>query len=171
MQSLDRRKVGLQIRSKASKISLLDTVSTSKGLFLAADTQQPEKICGPFAAVDVGTKRVGITFCDAEGRLLERPTSVTRAKSVAEEFLLKHIAAYQIRTLVAGLPLDEQDRRTTQCADVEKFCRRIERRAGVRVEYVDEYLSSIEAQEKFDDLDAGAAYQILKRFLRLQGMP
>lgn len=79
-----------------------------------------------------------------------------------------------VKTLIAGLPLGAQRQRTPQCADVESFCRRIERRYKINTIYIDEYLTSNEAEQivsgkqvRVDDI---AAEIILKRFLVSQGL-
>lgn len=97
-----------------------------------------------------------------------------RESNRALDAILSLLKERQVQTVVAGLPLGAMQQRTPQCLEVEKFCRRIERRFTVTIRYVDEYLSSLEAEQKagkkttrVDDL---AAEIILKRFLSMEGL-
>jgi len=97
-----------------------------------------------FVALDVGTRRVGIARSD-EGNLIATPVGAFTRKAALVE-IIGFITNGGVEGLVVGLPLGERGERTEQCLDVERFCRRIERRVKVALIYVDEYMSSVEAR-------------------------
>ena len=113
---------------------------------------------------------------------MEQPSStqadlkriLPRESNKALDAILLLLKERQVQTVVAGLPLGAMQQRTPQCLEVEKFCRRIERRFPVTIRYVDEYLSSIEAEQKSGKkttrIDDIAAEIIMKRFLNLEGI-
>ena len=136
-----------------------------------------------FLALDIGDARIGVAKAAGLDATPAPVGTYKRANGVAERQILALIGQLEIRTLVAGMPLGEHSERTSQCESVERFCRRIEKRAGVAVEYVDEYGSTVEAEERFSEarqgtsrrkaararekgvIDALAAVTILERFL------
>jgi putative Holliday junction resolvase len=109
-----------------------------------------------YLGLDVGDVRVGVAGLENLSALPHPIGTFARANSEAETEVLKLIAARQVGLLVVGLPLGEQNERTSQCESVEKFCRRILRRApAVQVAYVDEYASTRTAEERFREARAG----------------
>jgi putative Holliday junction resolvase len=83
-----------------------------------------------------------------------------------------------IELIVVGLPLNEDGSRNEQCSHVENFCRRLRKRVDIRLEFFDEYLSSMEAEEMIGGsraklreareqglIDSMAAAIILKNYL------
>lgn len=129
-------------------------------------------------ALDVGTVRVGTAL--SSGILAQPHQTFERAQGVAEKEILSLIAERQIEILVVGLPLGDNGERTRQCDDVERFVRRLTRRAKVSIVFVDEYASSATAAERLREsgrgrksvasgtLDAGAAAVILQDYLDRQ---
>ncbi len=97
-----------------------------------------------FVALDVGTRRVGIARSD-EGNLIATPVGAYTRKAALSE-IIGLISLGGVEAIVAGLPLGERGERTEQCLDVERFCRRIERRVKITLIFVDEYMSSFEAR-------------------------
>ena len=98
-----------------------------------------------FIAIDVGTKRVGLARSD-DSNLLASPVGAFTRKGALVE-IISLLSAGGVEAVVVGLPLGERGEKTEQCLDVERFCRRIERRFKIKLIYVDEYLSSLEARE------------------------
>ena len=125
-------------------------------------------------SIDVGSKRVGIAIMQQQSGFADFKSILPREANKALNGIISLLQEKKIKTLVAGLPLGARQQRTPQCQDVEKFCRRIERRYPVKVQYVDEYLSSIEAEEQSSGLkariDDDAAEIILKRFIAREGL-
>lgn len=135
---------------------------------------------GAILGIDVGRVRVGLAVTDSNRTIVSPLLTEFRAKGVAEQAILKLAEERGIELFVAGLPLNEKGERTEQCEDVERFCRRLERRISVPIEFIDEHLTSeaakeriIELKGKFDPktdrelLDAYAAVIIVEDYLRL----
>ena len=101
--------------------------------------------------LDVGDARVGIALGDDTVRTASPFKTVSRGNGAAEREILELIQSQAAQKLVVGLPLSEDGAANAQCEKVKAFCRRIERRSSVKIHYVDEYLSSVEAEEKLKD--------------------
>lgn len=124
--------------------------------------------------IDVGTVRVGCAIADPEVRIPFPVATWPRAAYEAERNILKLIEERAATLLVVGLPLDESGQRTDTCEMVEAFVRRIAKRNPIKIVYVDEAFSSIEAEEKMNmgakrgaALDAQSACIILQRYFDL----
>lgn len=124
--------------------------------------------------VDVGTVRVGVATADPKVRI-SFPLGVwLRAQNQAEKNLLALIEERAASVLVVGMPLDEKGGKTAICESIEGFVRRIAKRTPIKIEYVDEAFSSVEASEKMVQasisgpyVDAQAACLILDRYFEL----
>jgi len=124
--------------------------------------------------LDVGTVRVGVATADPQVKI-PFPLGVwQRAQYEAEKNLLKLIEERNASLLVVGLPLDSEGNRTAICESIEGFVRRIAKRTPIKIEYVDEAFSSVEASEKLSlasqanqHVDAHAACLILDRYFEL----
>jgi putative Holliday junction resolvase len=122
-------------------------------------------------AVDVGTVRVGCAAADESVRIAFPVAVWPRAQAHAERELLKTLEERQVKILVVGLPLDERGHRTPICENIEGFIRRIAKRAVIKIVYVDEAFSSVEATQRaaqssssVKEVDAFAACLILERY-------
>lgn len=111
-------------------------------------------------ALDVGIKRVGTAIYDDLTQVSRPYKLLLRAKGEAERELCKIVAEGSFSTIIAGMPFNEDGSRSEQCDDVERFCRRIERRCNVKFQFVDEYGSSYSAQEMMNDAQVSAAKKI-----------
>ncbi len=132
----------------------------------------------PILGLDVGDKRVGVAVTD-QGLLLAHPVATyERAAGKAEREIIAIIEARKVSTVVAGLPLSDDGEKNQQCEKVESFCRRLQKRVDVKLEFVDEYASSYEAEARLRSagsrgkdmkrsgkLDAAAAVLILQSYL------
>jgi putative Holliday junction resolvase len=122
-------------------------------------------------AVDVGTIRVGCAAADESVRIPFPVAVWPRAQARAERELLKILEERQASLLIVGLPLDEHGHRTRICENIEGFIRRIAKRSVIKIVYVDEAFSSVEATQRAahssssaDEVDAFAACVILERY-------
>jgi putative holliday junction resolvase len=133
---------------------------------------------GRLIGLDIGDKRVGVALSDASGLIASPVGTLDRAKGEAESRILEMIKERQIRTVVVGMPYSENGQTNEQCTRVESFCRRLRRRSGVDIEYIDEYLSTVEAKHRLMEtqgagrrlkavggVDAASACVILQMFL------
>ena len=127
-------------------------------------------------ALDVGDKRVGTALTDPNGRAARVHQTFNRARGQAEREILKLLAAEKVSKLVVGLPLSGSSQKTAQALKVENFCKRLTRRSKIEVIYVDEYLSSFEAEARLGRrphkklIDSQSALIILERYLAGEGM-
>ncbi len=100
--------------------------------------------------LDVGRKRVGIAGCDGLGLMATGLTTLTR-KSFAEDvaFLQRLVTERQVQLLVVGLPYSlETGEIGSQARQTQKYADRLALALSLPVEYVDERLTSCEAEEQ-----------------------
>ncbi|MDJ0725942.1 MAG: Holliday junction resolvase RuvX [Prochloraceae cyanobacterium] len=113
--------------------------------------------------LDVGQKRVGVAGCDGLGLISTGLTTIYRTSWQKDlEELKKIVDQRQAQILVVGLPYSMDGNIGFQARQVMKFARRISTALDLPVEYVDERLTSVEAEEqlkrskRFSTRDKGA---------------
>ena len=133
-------------------------------------------------AVDLGSRRVGLALSDEGGRFAT-PYDVLNVTSPeqARDEVLRVIEKEGVERVVVGLPLNMDDSVGPQARKAAEWGREIESRSGKPVIFVDERLSSFDAeqqlidrkrggekitrQRKKEQLDAIAAASFLQAFL------
>jgi putative Holliday junction resolvase len=129
---------------------------------------------GTVLAFDFGEKRIGVAV--GEWTLLQaHPLTVIHGEANAERFaaISALIDEWRPTSLVVGLPLTLDGEAHAMTARCTRFANQLRGRFGLNVDYADERLSSIEAQERLRDsghnaksakahLDAVAAQLILQ---------
>jgi putative Holliday junction resolvase len=127
--------------------------------------------------LDIGLKRVGVAGCDGLGLLATELTTIHRTSFQNDLEQLKAIVAErEAETLVVGLPYSMDGSIGFQAKQVIKYARRLSKALQLPVEYVDERLTSLEAEEqlktekKYSSRDKGlidkrAAAIILQQWL------
>jgi putative Holliday junction resolvase len=95
-------------------------------------------------ALDVGEKRIGVAVSDPLGRTAQPLETIKRDERFAER-LLKLIAELGAERLVVGLPLSMDGTESSQAGAVRRFVEEIEGILKIPVTFVDERLSSREA--------------------------
>ncbi|RJX34695.1 MAG: Holliday junction resolvase RuvX [Desulfarculus sp.] len=136
---------------------------------------------GVVLALDVGARRIGLAVSDSQG-LTARPLGVLERRGRdADVAALGRVAAEQGATrLVLGLPRRLNGGLGPAAEGIQSLGRRLGRRLGLPVEFVDEALSTAEAQEvllaadlsrarRRQVVDQAAAAVILRRYLAGQG--
>lgn len=127
--------------------------------------------------LDIGRRRVGVAGCDGLGWMATGLCTLKRTsfdRDVAE--LRSWVAQRQVSVLVVGLPYALDGTLSTQAKQIQKYARRLSVALGLPVEYVDERLSSVEAEELMladgvspsrnkETIDRKAAALILQRWL------
>lgn len=118
-------------------------------------------------ALDIGDKKVGLAVARYPSLI---PTQLkTIQRKDAEKFILALIEKEGIETIVVGLPLSESNDMTEQAESIKRFVTRLKKRAQVKIEFTDEYNSSVEAGERYKivggSIDAISAQIILERYL------
>lgn len=130
--------------------------------------------------VDFGRRRVGLSVSD-ETRTLATPldTLTRRAGKRPPLAKIEEIArSLRVGRLVFGLPLDLDGHENEWCAEVRSAGEELARRLDVDVDFVDERLTSVQAErmvrssglpkgrrEEKARVDAGAATLILQSWL------
>lgn len=113
--------------------------------------------------LDVGKKRLGVAGCDGTGLIATGLTTIHRTSWAKDLEQLKEIVAERKATiLVIGLPYSLNGAIGPQAKEVQKFAVRITHDLQLPVEYVDERMTSVEAeaqlrtQKGFSTRDKGA---------------
>ncbi len=127
--------------------------------------------------LDIGTKRIGVAGCDRLGLFSTGLTTIYRQSWDKDVAILQQIIGErEVEILVVGLPYLSDGTVGTQGKQVQKFTEKLQAKIPLPVEYVDEYLSSIEAEEILirqkrspsrhkELIDCQAAALILQRWL------
>jgi putative holliday junction resolvase len=98
--------------------------------------------------LDVGRKRIGIAGCDGTGLIATGLMTLER-RSLQQDLdtLRQIIHERQVEICVVGLPYNMDGSLGFQAKQVQKFAQRLTANLGLPVEFVDERLTSIEAEE------------------------
>lgn len=105
------------------------------------------RICA--LGLDVGKKRIGVAGCDGIGLLASPLTTIDRQsfpQDVAK--LSKIITDREITVLVIGLPYSMDGTIGPQAEYVQQFAAKLADALQLPIEYVDERLTSVEAEEQ-----------------------
>lgn len=98
--------------------------------------------------LDIGRRRVGVAGCDGTGLIATGLTTLERRSFQALVEELRILAEQrQAQVLVVGLPLTMAGEEGFQARQVRKVATGLERALGLPVVYVDERLSSVEAEQ------------------------
>jgi putative holliday junction resolvase len=97
--------------------------------------------------IDYGRRRIGLAATDETGTIVRGLATIDRKKHPdAVAALRTVIAREEPGALVVGLPLDADDRETAMSAEVRRFASALERTAAIPVYFIDESLTSKQAQ-------------------------
>jgi putative holliday junction resolvase len=112
--------------------------------------------------IDYGKRRIGLALSDAGGKLAT-PHEVLQITSDSQAIteIAKVIDAEGVERVVVGLPLNMDGTRGGAAKEVSEFGRLLAVRGGVKVIFVDERLSTFQAEQ--DLLDARREGQKLTR--------
>jgi putative holliday junction resolvase len=131
-------------------------------------------------ALDVGSKRIGVAGCDGTGLIATGLLTIDRTSFEADLDILRQvIAERQATILIVGLPYTLDGGLGKQAQRVQKFANRLQKALGLPLEYVDERLTSIAAEEMMiaagrslrdhkGEIDRRAAAIILQQWLDLR---
>ena len=119
-------------------------------------------------AFDFGTTKIGV----AVGQQITgtaSPVAVVKARDGIPQWLAidRLVEEWQPKVLVVGLPINMDGTESDMSKAATRFSRRLHGRYGIRIELMDERLSTFEAREfeNPDQLDAIAAKLILETWL------
>jgi putative holliday junction resolvase len=103
---------------------------------------------GVILAIDYGQKRLGLALSDEHG-VTSRPfatwTRINRRRDLAR--LRELVRKEGVRAIVVGLPLHLDGTSSEMSEEVKAFALRVEKALGIRVEMMDERLTSWEAKQ------------------------
>jgi len=127
--------------------------------------------------LDIGKKRIGVAGCDGTGLIATGLTTISRtSRSQVVASLGELVVERQVQVLVIGLPYTMKGSLGYQARLVQKEARSLGAALQLPVEYVDERLTSVEAEQLLIDqklspsrhkelIDKKAACLILQRWL------
>ena len=131
----------------------------------------------PVLGIDVGDKRIGVAVTDplqitAQGVM----TLKRKTRDDDLEAFRDLIAKYEIKKVVAGLPLNMDGSESAQTRKTVNFCQFIKKRLDVEIIYIDERLTSswsekvliegnVSRENRKDYIDMLAAQIILQSYM------
>ena len=140
-----------------------------------AESHLPQRLSA--LGLDVGRKRIGVAGCDGLGLIARGLTTLRRESFARDVERLERIATErQAQILVVGLPYTMSGNLGYQARQTQNFGDRLAIALELPVEYVDERLTSIEAEARLRSrkialprnrasIDREAAALILQRWL------
>lgn len=99
--------------------------------------------------LDIGSKRIGVAGCDRTGLIATGLTTIDNKSFVYVTEQLSQIARQREATLlVVGLPYTLDGDLGNQARRVQKFTKRLAKALGLPITYMDERLTSVEAEQQ-----------------------
>ncbi len=99
--------------------------------------------------LDIGSKRIGVAGCDRTGLIATGLTTIDNKSFAYVTEQLSHIVRQREATLlVVGLPYTLDGNLGSQARRVQKFTKRLGKALSLPVTYVDERLTSVEAEQQ-----------------------
>lgn len=98
--------------------------------------------------LDVGRKRIGVAGCDRTGLIATGIATIERQSFIRDvEKIRILVEEREVQTLVVGLPYSMDGSLGFQARQTQKFAHRLAKALQLPVEYVDERLTSYQAQQ------------------------
>ncbi len=98
--------------------------------------------------LDLGTKRIGVAGCDGLGMMATGLTTINRTSFVADiAELQRWVKEREAEILVVGMPYRLDGTLGNQAEKIKKLAERISQALQLPVEYINESLTSYEAEE------------------------
>lgn len=100
-------------------------------------------------ALDYGEVRIGIAISDLMGIVANGVETYTRTKNIDVdiEHIAKIIAERNVKLLVVGLPLNMDGTEGERVAATKAFVNKLLEKINIKVDYIDERLTSVSAEE------------------------
>lgn len=127
--------------------------------------------------LDLGHRRIGVAGCDGTGLIATGLTTIRRTSFAKDMEILRQIVTErQVETLVVGLPYTMKGEVGTQAQRTQKLAHRIAKALDLPLDFIDERLTSHEAESMMREqrinpaeqkgmIDRKAAALILQRWL------
>lgn len=98
--------------------------------------------------LDIGRKRIGLAGCDGTGLIATGLDTLERSSFERDVTILRQwVTERRVQVLVVGLPYTLQGELGFQAKQVQKYAARLATALQLPVEYVDERLTSVQAEE------------------------
>jgi putative holliday junction resolvase len=98
--------------------------------------------------LDFGSKRIGVAGCDRTGLIAAGITTINRQSFAQDVALFRQLVAErEVQVLVVGLPYSMDGSIGFQARKVFSFAKRLAKELQLPVEYVDERLTSYQAEQ------------------------
>jgi putative Holliday junction resolvase len=98
--------------------------------------------------LDIGSKRIGVAGCDGTGLIASGITTIKRTSFIEDLAQLEGIVRErEVQVLVVGLPYSLEGKLGFQARKVQNYVKRVAAALEIPIEYVDERLTSVEAEE------------------------
>ncbi len=112
------------------------------------------KFCKPkpksILSLDVGTKRIGLAYCDPLCITSNILPAVNRFKNNQEiKIIRNHINKLNLTGFIVGIPLDEEGQITTQAIDCKNYGQLLSNELKLPFSYVNEHSSTWESLDRF----------------------
>ncbi|MDF5708787.1 MAG: Holliday junction resolvase RuvX [Nostoc sp. S4] len=111
----------------------------------------PQEQAKPFISalgLDFGRKRIGVAGCDRTGLIATGIVTIERTSFDRDVEQMREIVnERQVQILVMGLPYSMDGSLGFQARQVQKFAKRLAKALNLPVEYVDERLTSFQAEQ------------------------
>ena len=115
---------------------------------IAATNQHPQPQFVSALGLDVGRKRIGVAGCDRTGLIATGIATIERQSFIQDvEKIRLLVEEREVQTLVVGLPYSMDGSLGFQAKQVQKFTNRLSKALQLPVEYVDERLTSYQAEQ------------------------
>jgi len=104
--------------------------------------------------IDFGNKRIGLALAQTLTRSATALSTLPNNSEFLSE-LKKIISEWQVSGIVIGLPLDMEGAEQEITRQVKNFGKKVFKHTQIPVEYIDERLTSFEAERQFQSQRAG----------------
>lgn len=120
-------------------------------------------------ALDIGTKRVGVAFCDTSiGIVFAREVIVVKNERDIINNVKEIVAKDRIDKVIVGLPLNFNSTRSHIQSYVENIAAKIKKEVGIDVELFDErFTTKIATQIGSKNIDSISAKILLEDYINL----
>lgn len=99
--------------------------------------------------LDVGKKRIGVAGCDGLGLMATGLTTIERRSFQDDVARLQALTQERwVNVLVVGLPYNMDGTLGFQAKQVQRFAQRLSKALNLPVDYMDERLTSVEAEQR-----------------------
>lgn len=105
--------------------------------------------------LDLGEQRIGLAIAKAPLSVALPLAAITKTGSKAEGEILSLIEKEGVTKMIVGLPLNEEGTETCQSEKIRRFCRRLSKRKNIEIIFIDEYGSSLDAEERLSHVAKG----------------